>query len=89
MEEIYEPLGDGLIVKPQEKQSVSSGGILIPETAREDALRGEVIAVGPDCTIKQGDTVAYTKHGGVKLIDNLLIFKEPHILAVIKSKDDK
>ena len=86
MSETIFPFTDGVLVKPHNKESKSSGGIIIPESVQENAQRGEVIAVGPDATTKVGDTVAYGKHSGVKFTEDLLMFKEPNLLAIIKTK---
>jgi chaperonin GroES len=66
------PLYDRVLIKPSKPEEVSSGGIIIPDTAREGSIRGEVIAVGEgrlnqDGTItplkvKVGDSVIYSKN---------------------------
>lgn len=86
-------LGDRVLIKPIEKEEVSRGGIILPDTAREKPQEGEVIAVGPgrqneDGTrvamdIKVGDRVLYNKWGGteVKLDEEeLLIMHESDIM---------
>ena len=86
-------LGDRVLIKPIEKEEVSRGGIILPDTAREKPQEGEFIAVGPgrqkeDGTrvamdIKVGDRVLYNKWGGteVKLDDEeLLIMHETDIM---------
>lgn len=62
-----EPLGDRVLVKPQEDASASAGGVLLPSSATKgmgDALIGEVIAVGEevDIAVKAGDVVLYQKY---------------------------
>lgn len=73
----YEPLGSRVVVKRLADNTVSDGGILIPESAREDRRLAEVIAVGPgrvtehgvliEPRVKAGDIVLTVKHKGVEL----------------------
>ena len=92
------PLHDRVLVKPTTPEQVSTGGIIIPDTAKEKPIQGEVIAIGsgriaedgtvipPSVSI--GDTIVYAKYGGTELnVDGseLLIIKESDILAVIKN----
>jgi chaperonin GroES len=92
------PLHDKVLVKPVKPEEVSSGGIIIPDTAKEKPVQGEVIAVGSgrvndDGTVIPpsvfvGDTIVYAKYGGTELnVDGseLLIIKESDILAIIKN----
>ncbi len=90
-----EPLGDRLVVKPIEKEEVTKGGIILPDTAKEKPQEGEVIAVGPGrlsddgkqripMDVKVGDVVIYAKYGGTEIkIDDeeLVILRESDILA--------
>ena len=89
-----EPLGDRVIVRPIEKEEVSKGGIILPDTAKEKPQEGEVIAVGPGrlaedgkrlaMDVKVGDRVIFAKYAGteVKLDDDrLLIMHESDIMA--------
>jgi len=89
-----QPLADRLVVKPVEKEEVTKGGIVLPDTAREKPQEGEVIAVGPGrlseegkrlvMDIKVGDIVVYAKYGGTEIkIDDeeLIILRESDILA--------
>lgn len=85
MSEIYEPLGDRVLVKPDAKEAKTSGGILVPETAQAKPQRGEVIAIGPTVkTIKEGDRVMYGKNSGTQIDQELLMFNESTIYAIIK-----
>jgi len=85
------PLHDRVIVKPAAAETVSKGGIIIPDTAQEKPQRGTVIAVGPGkkdepTTVKEGDTVLYGKYAGTEIPvdgEELLIMRESDILAVI------
>ena len=92
------PLGDRVLVKPSEvDEEKSSGGIIIPDTAKEKPQEGTVIAVGTGrvaddgktvkLTVKKGDQVLYSKYGGTEVkIDGLdhLIMSESDILGIIE-----
>ena len=85
------PLHDRVIVKPAAAETVSKGGIIIPDTAQEKPQRGTVIAVGPGkkdepTTVKEGDTVLYGKYAGTEIPvdgEELLIMRESDILAIV------
>ena len=73
----FKPLGNRIVVEPAEEEaSVSSGGIYIPDTAKEKPQEGKVIAAGPGrltddgkrvpMEIKKGQTVVYSKYGGTE-----------------------
>ena len=73
----FKPLGNRIVVEPSEEEaSVSSGGILIPDTAKEKPQEGKVIAAGPGrltddgkrvaMEVKEGDIVVYSKYGGTE-----------------------
>jgi len=89
-----EPLADRLVVKPIQREEVTKGGIVLPDTAKEKPQEGEVLAVGPGrlsddgkriaMDIKVGDVVIYAKYGGTEIkIDNeeLIILRESDVLA--------
>jgi len=89
-----EPLADRLVVKPIEREEVTKGGIVLPDTAKEKPQEGKVIAVGPGrlsedgkriaMDVKVGDIVIYAKYGGVEYkIDDeeVIILRESDILA--------
>ena len=91
------PLGDRLVVEPIEQEETTSGGILLPETAKEKPQEGRVIAAGPGrvddsgkrvkMEVKEGDRVLYAKYAGteIKLEDKkVLILKESDILALVE-----
>ena len=88
------PLADRVVVKPIEREKVSKGGIVLPDTAKEKPQEGEVVAVGQGrlsedgkrlpMDVKVGDIVIYAKYGGVdyKLDDeDVIILRESDILA--------
>jgi chaperonin GroES len=89
-----QPLADRLVVKPIEREEMTKGGIVLPDTAKERPQEGEVIAVGPgrksedgkliEMDVKVGDRVVYAKYGGTEIkIDDeeLIILRESDILA--------
>ncbi len=89
-----QPLADRLAVKPIEREEVTKGGIVLPDTVREKPQEGEVRFVGPGrlsedgkripMDIKVGDRVIYAKYGGtdIKIDDEeLVILRESDILA--------
>jgi len=90
-----QPLGDRLVVKPIEREEVTKGGIVLPDTAKEKPQEGEVIAAGPGrlsddgkqripMDVKVGDIVVYSKYGGTELKvedEELVILRESDILA--------
>ena len=89
-----QPLADRVVVKPIEKEEVTKGGIVLPDTAKEKPQEGEVVAVGPGrmsddgkrlaMDVKVGDVVIYARYGGteIKIEDEeLVILRESDILA--------
>jgi chaperonin GroES len=90
------PLGTRIVVEPVEQEDVTTGGILLPETAKEKPQRGIVVAVGPGnrdddgeyipLDVKEGDKVLFNKYSGTEIkVDGkkVLIMKESDVLAVI------
>jgi chaperonin GroES len=85
------PINDRVVVKPQAPEEKTKGGIIIPDTAKEKPLQGEVIAVGPGkegnlMTVSVGDTVLYGKYAGQELSYNgqdYLIMREDDILVIL------
>ncbi len=91
------PLGDRVIVKRLEEERTSPGGIVIPDTAAEKPMRGEVLAVGNGkvldsgevraLQVKVGDKVLFGKYSGteVKLDgEEILVMREDDIMAVLE-----
>jgi chaperonin GroES len=92
------PMSDYLLIEPIKEDEVTKGGIVIPETAREErAIKGKVIAVGPGklnekgeripLTIKEGQTVIFKKYAPdeIKIDDKEYYFvREDDVLAVIE-----
>jgi chaperonin GroES len=93
------PLDDRIVVKPNEAETQTASGLVIPDTAKEKPQQGTVLAVGPgrrsDTTgdviplgINVGDTVLYSKYGGTEVAvggDDLLVLNARDVLAVVGS----
>lgn len=92
------PLNDRVVVKRMEEEERTAGGIIIPDTAKEKPIQGEVLAVGSgklleDGTrrpldLKVGDRVLFGKYAGTDVKvegEEVLIMREDDILAVIES----
>ncbi|GHT51061.1 10 kDa chaperonin [Spirochaetia bacterium] len=86
------PLSDRVLVKIEEAETKSAGGIIIPDTAQEKTQAGKVIAVGPGTekvkiTVSVGQKVMYDKYAGSALKidgDDCLVVKMQDIIAVIE-----
>jgi len=94
------PMHDRVLVKPLEKEEMTKGGIVLPDTAKEKPQKGEVMAVGPGrmdddgdripMSVQPGDQVIYAKYAGTEIeIEGeerkWLILKESDILAIVES----
>ena len=92
------PLHDRVIVKRMEEERMSAGGIVIPDSATEKPIRGEVLAVGNgkilengekrELDIKVGDKILFGKYSGTEVKvegEELLVMREEDIMAVIES----
>lgn len=85
------PLADRVLVKPAAAEEKTVAGIIIPDTAKEKPLKGEVLAVGngtkeEEMVLKVGDTVLYGKYSGNEVeIDGekYLIMRQSDVLAVL------
>lgn len=85
------PLHDRVIIRPAKAEEKTTGGIIIPDTAKEKPQKGEVIASGPGkkdepTSLKPGDVVLYSKYAGTDLQfdgEDYLIMRESDILAVL------
>ena len=93
------PLHDRVIIKRQEEERTSPGGIVIPDSATEKPIRGKVVAVGNGkilddgsvrkVDLKKGDNVLFGKCSGTEIKmdgDELLVMREEDIMAVIEDK---
>ncbi|MBF0245380.1 MAG: co-chaperone GroES [Planctomycetes bacterium] len=89
------PLGERVIIERMEAEGKSSGGILLPDSAKEKPQQGKVLAVGPGALLKNGkrnpldvkvgDTVLFGKYAGTEVKignEEFTILKESDILAI-------
>ena len=85
------PLADRVLVKPAAAEEKTVAGIIIPDTAKEKPLKGEVLAVGngtkdEEMVLKVGDTVLYGKYSGNEVEldgEKYLIMRQSDVLAVL------
>lgn len=90
------PVGDRVVVKPAQREEVTRGGIVIPDTAKEKPQEGTIIAVGSGkvnekgdrvpLEVREGDRVLFAKYGGTEFKldgEDLLVLRESDILGVI------
>lgn len=85
------PLADRVLIKPAAAEEKTAGGIIIPDTAKEKPLQGEVLAVGngtkdEEMVLKAGDTVLYGKYSGTEVElegEKYLIMRQSDVLAVL------
>jgi chaperonin GroES len=94
----FRPLHDRVLVRRVEADAKTSGGIIIPDTAKEKPQEGEVIAVGPGARndagqiqaldVKAGDRILFGKWSGTEIKingDDLLILKESDVMGIIEA----
>ena len=87
-----QPLADRVLVRPVAAEEKTIGGIIIPDSAKEKPLRGEVIAVGNGTkdeamVLHAGDQVLYGKYAGTELEyegEKFLIMRQSDVLAILK-----
>jgi chaperonin GroES len=93
------PLADRVVVRPSVAEERTKGGIIVPDTAKEKPVWGELIAVGPGkvseegkliaLEVKVGDQVLYGKYSGTEVTidgEELLIMRESDIFAIMPKK---
>ena len=91
------PLHDRVLVKRLEEETMTSGGIIIPDSAKEKPIKGEVVAVGAGkkddsgkpipMDVKAGDAVLFSKYAGTEIKvegEELLVMREDDILAIVE-----
>jgi len=91
------PLHDRLLVRRIEEQEMARGGIIIPDTAKEKPMEGEIVAVGPGARdekgtlvpldVKKGDRILFGKWSGTEIKldgEDLLIMKESDIMGIVE-----
>ncbi|OGU35492.1 MAG: co-chaperone GroES [Ignavibacteria bacterium GWB2_35_6b] len=92
-----QPLADRVIIKAQEAEEVTKGGIILPDTVKEKPMQGDVVAVGSgkiteegkkiELTVKVGDKVLYGKYSGTEVTidgNEYLIMRESDIFGIVK-----
>ena len=93
------PLDDRIVVKPNEAETQTASGLVIPDTAKEKPQQGTVLAVGPGkraestgevipVGIEVGQTVLYSKYGGTEVTvagDDVLVLNARDVLAIVES----
>jgi len=90
------PLSDRVVIKPAPAEEKTKGGIILPDTAKEKPVIGEIVAVGPGkvgddgkkipMELKVGDKVLYGKYSGTEVTvegDEYLIMREADIFAIV------
>ena len=95
----FRPLHDRVVVRRVEEDTKTKGGIIIPDTAQEKPMQGEIIAVGPGgrdesgklipIDLKPGDLVLFGKWSGTEVKiegEELLIMKESDVMGVIEGR---
>jgi chaperonin GroES len=93
----FRPLHDRVVVKRVEEEGKTKGGIIIPDTAKEKPMEGEIVAVGPGARdekgtlvpldVKKGDRILFGKWSGTEIKldgEDLLIMKESDIMGIIE-----
>jgi len=92
----FRPLHDRVAVEPIEQEEKSSGGVIIPDTAKEKPMQGKVLAVGDGAKgddgkkvpldVKEGDTVLYGKWAGTEISiegQTVLVMRESDVMGVV------
>ncbi|MCA3245391.1 MAG: co-chaperone GroES [Tagaea sp.] len=93
----FKPLHDRVVVRRLDEETKTAGGIIIPDTAKEKPMQGEIVAVGPGARNERGDLVPMTVKAGERVLfgkwsgtevkidgEELLIMKESDILGVLE-----
>lgn len=86
------PLADRVVIEAQAAETVTAGGIIIPDTAQEKPQKGKVMAVGTgtkdeEMRLKVGDMVLYGKYAGTEITldkDKYLIMRQSDVLAIVE-----
>ncbi|HTI79607.1 MAG TPA: co-chaperone GroES [Acetobacteraceae bacterium] len=95
----FRPLHDRVVIRRLDAEEKSAGGIIIPDTAQEKPMEGEVVAAGPGARNEQGHVVALEVKAGDRILfgkwsgtevkldgEELLIMKESDIMGIIEGK---
>jgi chaperonin GroES len=96
----FRPLQDRVLIRRIEQDEKTAGGIIIPDTAKEKPMEGEVVAIGPGARgedgtlhpldVKPGDRVLFGKWSGTEIKldgEDLIIMKESDIMGVLDGRD--
>ena len=98
----FRPLHDRVLVRRAEEEERTAGGIIIPDTAKEKPMEGEIVAVGPGARndrgdlvkteVKVGDRVLFGKYSGTDVTiggEDLVIIKETDVMGIVEGKASK
>ena len=98
----FRPLHDRVLVRRVTAEEKTAGGIIIPDTAKEKPMEGEVIAVGPGARDEQGQVVALDVKAGDRVLfgkwsgtevrldgEELLIMKESDVMGIVEQSDSQ
>jgi chaperonin GroES len=98
----FRPLHDRVLVRRSAEEERTAGGIIIPDTAKEKPMEGEIVAVGPGARndkgeliapeVKAGDRVLFGKYAGTDVTiggEDLVIIKESDVMGIIEGKASK
>lgn len=91
---MMKPINDRVVVMPAKAEEKTTGGIIIPDTAKEKPQKGKIVAVGPGkdgnkLTTKKGDVVLYGKYAGQEINyqgKDYLIMREDDVLVILDEK---
>jgi chaperonin GroES len=98
----FRPLHDRVLVRRIEQSAKTAGGIIIPDTAKEKPMEGEIVAVGPGARgedgtlhpldVKKGDRILFGKWSGTEIKldgEELIIMKESDVMGIIDKSGKK
>ena len=98
----FRPLHDRVLVRRAEEEEKTAGGIIIPDTAKEKPMEGEIVAVGSGARndsgdlipmeVKVGDRVLFGKYSGTDVSvsgEDLVIIKESDVMGIVEGKSSK
>src|SRR5437660_1921486 len=98
----FRPLHDRVLIRRVEAEEKSAGGIIIPDTAKEKPMEGEIVAVGPGARgedgklhaldVKKGDRILFGKWSGTEIKldgEELIIMKESDVMGIIEKSAAK
>ena len=98
----FRPLHDRVLIRRSAEEERTAGGIIIPDTAKEKPMEGEIVSVGPGARnekgeliapeVKSGDRVLFGKYAGTDVTiggEDLVIIKESDVMGIIEGKASK